>query len=418
MTHDPQYDGPIAPIMERVEGGVGTHKVGLIVAPAGVGKSSLLIHLGLDALLGGKVVLHVTAQERIEEVRRKYEQAFRVATGPSFAHGGESVLHSSERNRMIHSYRERAFEVAHFRNNLEMLAEVAQFRPAVILIDGLSERVFQSQLEALHVLAVDKELAIWVTTRSEPKVDTLAPALWPHIEVALRLRPLARTVEVEQFVSGGAPRSLGVHLDVATGLVVDAFGHRVETAPAPLRMVDCTLFSGGARGSEAAFGAIAADYGIPEVNFTFEGHKQERVVGRYLLSESELRAGNVSLVYVSNRLNRVYSEGSLIRRVLQTLWHMVSRSQQIFVIGEIQEDGTVVGGTGWSVELARMWDKDLWVFDQARLAWYQWTSQDWVRGTPTISEAHYCGTGTRYLTDAGKAAIEDLYRRSFAKSAG
>lgn len=413
MTHDLQYNGPIASILERAKGAVDTGKIGLIVAPAGVGKSSLLIHLGLDALLDGAVVLHVTAQERIEDVRRKYEACYRAATGVSFALGGERVLRGSERNRMIHSYRERAFEVGHFRSNLEMLSEVAQFRPSIILIDGLSERVFQRQLEALHVLAVDTGVSIWGTIRCEPKVDSLAPSLWPHIEIALRLRPCVRTIEVEQLVFGGSPRSLGVHLDVTTGLVVDAYGHRMEASIVPLKTVNCTLFSGGARGSEAAFGAIAADYGIPEVNFTFKGHKQERVVGQYLLSESELRAGNVSLVYVSNRLNRVYSEGTLIRRVLQTLWHMVSRSQQVFVIGEIQEDGTVVGGTGWSVELARMWDKELWVFDQARLAWYQWTTQDWVRGTPTISEANHCGTGTRYLTEEGKSAIEDLYRRSF-----
>ena len=388
-------------------------QIGLIVAPAGVGKSSLLIHLGLDALLGGKVVLHVTAEERIEDVRGKYEQAFRAATGASFAHGGAAAIYGAERNRMIHSYRERAFDVMHFRNNLEMLAEVAQFRPSMILIDGLSERVFRAQLEGLHALAVECELAIWVTRRSESAEEVIDKELWRHVQVALRLKPTAHTVEVEQLVMHAPPRSLGIHLEPATGLVVDAQGKLIEAEVAPLRGVDCTLYSGGARGSEAAFGAIASRYGIQEVNFTFETHKQERTQGRYLLSESELRAGNVSLVYVSNRLNRVYSEGTLIRRVLQTLWHMVSRSQQVFVVGEIQADGTVVGGTGWSVELARMWDKELWVYDQARLAWYQWTEQDWIRGTPTVTEAHHCGTGTRYLTEAGLVAIEDLYRRSF-----
>jgi len=36
---------------------------------------------------------------------------------------------------------------------------------------------------------------------------------------------------------------------------------------------DCILFSGGAPGAEAAFGACAEHYGIEEVNFTFEGHR-------------------------------------------------------------------------------------------------------------------------------------------------
>jgi hypothetical protein len=150
------------------------------------------------------------------------------------------------------------------------------------------------------------------------------------------------------------------------------------------------------------------------VNFTFEGHLQARVRGRYELSPKELAVGDVSLAYVSKRLNRAYNDkGGLIRGVLQTLWHMVSRSQQVFVIGQIQDDGTVVGGTGWSVELARMWSRDLWVFDQEKNGWYRWDGAGFVSGTPRITSMHLCGTGTRYLSADGRAAIEDLFRRSF-----
>lgn len=35
---------------------------------------------------------------------------------------------------------------------------------------------------------------------------------------------------------------------------------------------ECILFSGGASGAEAEFGACAERHGIEEVNFTFEGH--------------------------------------------------------------------------------------------------------------------------------------------------
>ena len=140
-----------------------------------------------------------------------------------------------------------------------------------------------------------------------------------------------------------------------------------------------------------------------------------RARGRYELSPRELAAGDVSLVYVSRRLNRTYSEGRLIRRVLQTIWHMVSRSQQVFVIGAIQEDGTVKGGTGWSVELARMWNKSLYVFDQDRPGWFQWDGQDWQACNPVIEAIHYTGTGTRYLNQEGQKAVRELFERSFGR---
>ena len=125
--------------------------------------------------------------------------------------------------------------------------------------------------------------------------------------------------------------------------------------------------------------------------------------------------GDVSLQYVSRKLHRTYNDqGGLIRGVLQTIWHMVSRSRQVFVVGAIQPDGTVVGGTGWAVELARAWSRELWVFDQEKRVWFGWDGATWSPGTPLIRHPHLCGTGTRYLDDAGRAAIDDLFARSFA----
>ncbi|MBP2668343.1 MAG: hypothetical protein H6Q80_545, partial [Deltaproteobacteria bacterium] len=38
-----------------------------------------------------------------------------------------------------------------------------------------------------------------------------------------------------------------------------------------LKKEECVLYSGGAPGAEAEFGAQAEAHGIEEVNFTFEG---------------------------------------------------------------------------------------------------------------------------------------------------
>jgi hypothetical protein len=55
----------------------------------------------------------------------------------------------------------------------------------------------------------------------------------------------------------------------------------------------------------------------------------------------------------------------------------------------------------------------VWVFDQEKGSWFTLESGQWVAGLPVIRAAHVCGTGTRYLAPAGKAAIEDLFARSF-----
>jgi len=177
------------------------------------------------------------------------------------------------------------------------------------------------------------------------------------------------------------------------------------------------LFSGGASGAEAEFGACAERHGVEEVNFTFDGHKIVRHRGVRVLNHEELLTGDVSLEYVSRLMHRRYTEGPTIRKVLQTLWYQVNNGQEIYVIGTILDDGTVRGGTGWGAEFAKLCNKPLHVFDQDHDGWFRWTGSDWKRCAraewPTITHPHFTGTGTRNIRENGKQAVEDLFTRSF-----
>jgi hypothetical protein len=178
---------------------------------------------------------------------------------------------------------------------------------------------------------------------------------------------------------------------------------------------DFILFSGAAPGAEAEFGACAERHGIEEVNFTFEGHTEERRRGIRVLNHEELQSGDVSLEYVSRLMNRRYSDSPTIRKVLQTLWYQVNSGQEIYVVGVIQADNTVRGGTGWGAEFAKLCNKPLFVFDQEKDRWFRWTGQAWAAETetPVITHPHFTGTGTRSIHDNGKRAIEELFTKSF-----
>jgi hypothetical protein len=184
-----------------------------------------------------------------------------------------------------------------------------------------------------------------------------------------------------------------------------------------MKPTDCILFSGGAPGAEAEFGACAERHGIEEVNFTFEGHKIDRHRGVRVLNHEELLAGDVSLAYVSRLLHRRYMEGPTLRKVLQTLWYQVNNGQEIYVVGSIQDDDTVRGGTGWGAEFAKLCNKPLCVFDQDRDGWFSWNGETWTllsaAHAPVITHPHFTGTGTRRLQDNAKRAIDALFARSF-----
>ncbi len=176
---------------------------------------------------------------------------------------------------------------------------------------------------------------------------------------------------------------------------------------------NCTLYSGGLKGAETAFGEAAEKWSVKEVNFTYSGHKTNRQKNLVVLSDDDLKRGDISMELVSKMMSRTYYETDKIRKVLQAIFHMVNKGHQVFVIGTILEDNTVKGGTGWAVELAKLFNRPLAVYDQAKNNWYSWQQGAWVQDTPKIEHETFVGSGTRNLSENGKKAIADLFEAAF-----
>jgi hypothetical protein len=180
-----------------------------------------------------------------------------------------------------------------------------------------------------------------------------------------------------------------------------------------MKSEDCTLYHGGLKGAESLFGETAEKYGVKEVIFTFEGHKLNRDINPVMLTENDLQRGDISMEIASRMMNRTYYETDKIRKVLQTIFHMVNKGHQVFVIGTILEDNTVKGGTGWAVELAKLFNRPLSVYDQAKESWYSWKQGAWIEDNPKIEHETFVGSGTRNITEKGKNAIALLFEDAF-----
>jgi len=186
-----------------------------------------------------------------------------------------------------------------------------------------------------------------------------------------------------------------------------------------MKKEECILFSGGIKGAEAEFGANAERFGIEEVNFTFEGHAIVRQRGMRVLTQDELKNGDVSLEYIAKLMNRRYPATPVFRKILQSIWYQINSGREIYVIGEILEDNTVKGGTGWGSEFAKLCNKPLYVFDQKQDSWFVWNQTEWSEckkgNEPVIGYARFTGTGTRFLEENGRKAIAGLFDRTFGK---
>lgn len=59
------------------------------------------------------------------------------------------------------------------------------------------------------------------------------------------------------------------------------------------------------------------------------------------------------------------------------MFHIVTNDHELFAVGWILPDDHVKGGTGWGVELAKLLNRKVSVFDQDKERWYTWTEGRW-----------------------------------------
>jgi len=417
--------------------GLGRGNVGVVMARAGVGKTAFLVHIALDSLLRERKVLHVSLDAPVDHVHSWYEAVFndlaRAAQLSDLA-GTTELIH---RNRIIQAYTlhghgagQSAFSVEKLGSSIALLAQHAGFKPDVLILDAFDwTRTNDKELEALCAVAKAHNLELWMTAlthRHQMGSDVPTGVPQPcdrfarYLQLVLFLQPVDGHLSVRLLK------------DAAQGGSTDSDTH-LSLYPDTMRLVDdrlpnspmkdlppsaFTLLSGAAEGAEAEFGACAERYGLREENISFEGHRVVRTRGLRMLTDEELREGDVSLAYVSATMHRTYHQNATLRKVLQSIWHQVNSAQEVFIIGVIQPDGTVKGGTGWAAELARHQQKALHVFDQNQKGWFSWDAKarSWNPSRPVVSRTRFTGTGTRNLTPDGAAAIADLFQRSFGRS--
>ncbi len=421
---------PLRILEKSIHGGLGRGNLGVVMARAGVGKTACLVQIGLDDLMRERAVLHLTLKQTVEHVQSWYDALFDDLAIQTDLENPEEVRANIVRHRVIHSFSDHELWPERLEKTVEMFKKHLDFDPAAILVDGydwsahsVAENAAMIGAFKAYAKMLDSELWMSVQTHREgtgEHPDKVPPPCDDYvnlIDVALFLEPHGDDIAVRLLKDHDnkdlCDTRLHLHPDTLR-LVVDDDDRR------PVRMPPSgfTLLSGGAGGSEQFFGECAEKWGLMELNFSFEGRTPKRARGLVQLTDKELKKGAVSQVYMQAHMHRRYPEAPFFQKVLQTIWHQVNTAHEVFTIGLILPDKTIKGGTGWAAELARVWHKEVHVYDQEKRGWFRWDGSDWVpESKPVITARRFTGTGTRDLSDHGRAAIEALFERSFGPAA-
>ena len=411
-----------------ISGGLGSGNLGVVMARAGVGKTALLVYFGLGTLISGKKVLHVALAQSTDHVLSWYETLFKNISPNMDPERVSDIQAEMPRRRLIQTFSDKDLNPQRLEKAVKLFDETIDFKPDLILIDGFNWEKM-SKVETAAAIGAFKSTAqrlnaeLWMsaathrsTTKGHPtKIVPPCDAYKEVINSAIFLEPQGRDIGVFVLKDHETEGSVDTHLLLdcdSLSLASDSSDSDVK-----LPVTEYTLLSGGAKGTEEAFGVCAEKWGTKEKNYSFEGHDSARTRGIVMLSAAELEQGHVSNTYVNSRMHRTYPKTPLFQKVLQSLWHQVNTSGEIFAVGTIMPDNTVKGGTGWAAELARHWGKPVHVYDQGKDQWLFWQDDQWKEEEPpVIKNTRFTGTGTRFPSEKALKEIKDLFERSFGPS--
>ncbi len=177
------------------------------------------------------------------------------------------------------------------------------------------------------------------------------------------------------------------------------------------------LFSGGAKGSDAFWNALALKHNHKCVNYSFTGHKIYGVSKSTIkiLSSELLAAADPILLKVSKSLKRGLGRNVYIKNLLRRNYYQIKESDALYGIVEKFKTKKIneFGGTAWAVSMFINENMGpAYIFDQDANKWFKYDRSLCTWGVitdPPRPKGKYTGIGTRNLIETGKAAILKLF---------
>lgn len=124
-------------IDELTKGGLGSGELGVVIAPTGAGKSMVLVHLGAQALLEGKTVVHYTLELAPTVIASRYDSCLTgIPLSQLFSskEGIYETVKDIEGQLIVKEYPTKSASPNVIRNHLERLMQ-RDIKPDLIIVD-------------------------------------------------------------------------------------------------------------------------------------------------------------------------------------------------------------------------------------------------------------------------------------------
>jgi hypothetical protein len=233
---------PVRVFEKSIHGGLKAGEIGIIAAPSGIGKTSVLVQIALDKLLQGKKVIHVSFTKHTDYVLAWYEDIFEEFVTKKNLENIADVKNDVIKNRVLMKFSQEGISSQQILRSLKALIREGGFSAEAVIVDGFEfspdgrER-FTGVKEAIRDLGI----SIWYscTVRENEKSLGLSGALGPAydkrgiplvvadyadlIDVIIALEPKPDHIEltVSKDRETYNPEHIALRLDPKTLLILE-----------------------------------------------------------------------------------------------------------------------------------------------------------------------------------------------------
>ena len=152
---------------KALNGGLKAGEIGVLASKKGVGKTSVLVQLGLDGLLQGKQVVHVSFDQHASYIMTWYEDIFSEISKRKRLEQAEEVKDELVRKRVVLNFNQDTVSTSQIVATLKALSQ-GGIKADYLIIDGLDfTKRSNADFEEVKNFAKENNIVVWYSCNSE-----------------------------------------------------------------------------------------------------------------------------------------------------------------------------------------------------------------------------------------------------------
>ncbi len=215
---------PVRFLEKATNGGLKEGELAIITSKKGLGKTSVLVQIGLDQLFQDKNVVHVSFNQQSDFVMRWYEDIFTEMAKKKNLQLAKDIKSDIVKNRVVLNFNQDTFNISSIVSTLKAL-EVGGVKTDALIIDGLSKTKLNAEaMDQFKAYAKEAKASIWFSQNTEGEtLDTVLPEeITSKADAIVHLTQKPDTIQMEVLkVRGETIKDSNLRLDSKTLLMFE-----------------------------------------------------------------------------------------------------------------------------------------------------------------------------------------------------